>query len=213
MAKEKNIKRINRKYLVAYMFANLVLFSIFSTMLTIEISINNLGNILFTPKSILIILLFLLSIVFEGIISSEIKAVLIFWKVNNPLPGSYAFSKIAKHDSRIDVELLKTHFPDGFPSKPDEQNKAWYKLYRKHSSKNIVFEAHRAFLLTRDLAALAIILLPITVAGHIIFTTPMNYFYFHGTTLLLGLLITIVSSRNYGNRFVANVLAEETNSD
>lgn len=211
MAQEKTLKSANRINLIIYLVLNFLFFAALSGLVSIKFG--EWGNLLkkwLAPEGIIIGILYSISIVLEGVISSDIKAVLVFWRLRNPLPGTRAFSDIAAKDPRIDMNALSRMFSGKFPEEPREQNAAWFSLYKKFGDAKIVLEAHKVFLLTRDLAALTIVLIPISIIGHIVFSTGLAAGLIH-TLILLGLyLITAIASRNYGNRFVANVLVEAT---
>lgn len=154
--------------------------------------------------SIAPLLLFLLN----GLISSHQKAVLVFWKLKNPLPGSEAFSKLSKNDTRIDRAKLKSVY-GSLPKSPIEQNKLWYKIYKKNSSNTIVSDSHRALLLARDLTSLCVLFviflgIPVLIIGQ----WPISLYYFLG--LLLQYVIVVIGAQNRGRRLVTNVLAIES---
>jgi hypothetical protein len=46
-----------------------------------------------------------------------------------------------------------------FPTDPNEQNALWYKLYKSVAADPSVVQVHRPFLLTRDYAGIAFMLL------------------------------------------------------
>ena len=161
-----------------------------------------------SPKSAASLFLYVLSIILEGIFSSDLKAVLVFWKIKNPLPGSRAFTDVASKDPRIDFEALKRIYSGKLPATPQEQNTAWYSLYKKYAENKVVLESHRWFLLMRDMVALTVVLIPINIIGYLILCIDIKIMYFH-ILVLMGLYFLISqASRNYGNRFVANVLVE-----
>ena len=56
--------------------------------------------------------------------------------------------------------------------------------------------------------ALTVVLIPINIIGYLILCIDIKIMYFH-ILVLMGLYFLISqASRNYGNRFVANVLVE-----
>lgn len=204
MEKEPNLKIKNAPQLWVFLSANililcgLVLPEYFTKDFDIVFIIKALG------VSIAPLLLFLLN----GLISSHQKAILVFWKLKNPLPGSEAFSKLSKNDTRIDRAKLKSLY-GSLPKSPIEQNKLWYKIYKKNSSNTIVSDSHRAFLLARDLASLCVLFviilgIPVLIIGQ----WPINLYYFLG--LLLQYAVVIIGAQNRGRRLVTNVLAIES---
>jgi hypothetical protein len=188
-----------------------MLFALFATTVSPTFKdINEFLTKLKSPSGFFPLLAFPLAVIFEGLIHSKHKAVLVFWRIKNPLPGSRAFSDIAPKDPRINLDSIGALFPEGIPVDPQDQNSSWYKLYRQYMDKPIVRDAHRFFLLTRDLAALTIVVIPFCLIGHWFWDTAVSVIGYHALTLL-ALAVTIsISSQNYGKRFVANVLVEAT---
>ena len=144
--------------------------------------------------------------VVNGLLSSDAKARIVFWRWSDPLPGSFAFSHYAHRDPRIDIDQLRKKVGP-FPSVPRDQNALWYKLYRAVRNEPAVIDAHRHFLLTRDFAGVALLLL-FTAA-------PIGVWYIpsratagvYVALLLLQYLLSGLAARNYGVRFVKTVLA------
>jgi hypothetical protein len=210
MGKEINLKSKNVPQLWVLLSANILIllglaFPIFLEEITSEI------NIVFILKSLGISVAPLLLFLLNGLISSNQKAILVFWKLKNPLPGSEAFSKYSKTDSRIDRKKLKEIYGT-LPKKPSEQNKLWYKIYRKNSSDIIISESHRAFLLARDLTSLCslfIVFMGIPVL--FICKWPINLYYI--VFLIIQYFIVVIGAQNRGRRFVTNVLAAEIKID
>ena len=154
--------------------------------------------------SIAPLLLFLLN----GLLSSNQKAILVFWKLKNPLPGSIAFSKLSKEDPRIDRKKLK-EIHGNLPKNPKDQNRLWYKIYQKNTLDIVVSESHRTFLLARDSASLSFLFIVfIGIPALVIATWPINIYYF--SFLLVQYIVVVVGAQNRGRRFVTNVLAVES---
>lgn len=142
-----------------------------------------------------------------AVLSAHVKACLVYWKWIEPLPGHRAFSQYGPADTRIDMDALRKNV-GALPTQAREQNALWYKLYRKVGSEVGVADAHKAFLLFRDMAAISFLLLIATTAVLIAVGT-------RGSTILTaaGLfgvqyVLTVLAARNSGIRFVTTVLAE-----
>jgi hypothetical protein len=145
----------------------------------------------------------LLSIVFNGILTSNIKYRIVFLKWANPLPAS-RLQKIIKDDPRFNIEqVIEKYGP--IPSDPKQQNIYWYqKLYKNHQDVEKVRDIHRLFLMTRDMTAISFLVLIVSI---------LNVLFFNGTMIqILIVLVEYLLLRqvccNYGNRFVATVVAE-----
>ena len=151
----------------------------------------------------------ILAIVLSNILSDPAKARLVFWRWHNPLPGCRVFSELISTDPRIDVPRLKQKV-GRFPREPQSQNALWYDLYRNHLADEKVVVAHRIYLLTRDIACISAILVPLLPFSLALYSSssivPLRY------AGILGLQYILIASsaRNYGKRFVLTVLAEES---
>jgi len=145
-------------------------------------------------------------LILSSLISANHKAILVFWRFRNPLPGSRVFSVHAPADHRIDLAKLKKNV-GRFPVDERDQNSKWYGLYKQVDSDPSVADSHKNYLLFRDIAAMSLLLVP---------TLPA-VMYFSGadwsgilicTAWFLGqYLLTSIAARTAGIRFVQNVLA------
>ncbi|MBW1731404.1 MAG: hypothetical protein JRJ75_11020 [Deltaproteobacteria bacterium] len=143
--------------------------------------------------------------------SNPIKEFLVFWRIRHRLPGHRAFSIIGPRDARVNMKKVTALFPNGLPTDPELQNQEWFALYKKYEGERRVFYSQKAFLLTRDLTALTAAAVPLSFIGHLIAGSQWGGMAGYHLLLLMGMLLLIsVSARNYGNRFVANVLIEAT---
>lgn len=141
-----------------------------------------------------------------SLFSPDAKAVLVFWRFNKTLPGHRAFSVHALNDPRINLEALRKNV-GVFPDDAKEQNAMWYKLYKKVDSDVTVAQAQRHYLLFRDLAALSLLLAPISALLLYIFGASGRSSGLAMGILVVQYLATAVAARNNGIRFVTNVLA------
>lgn len=64
----------------------------------------------------------------SSLLSPDAKAILVFWRFDEVLPGHRAFSVHAVNDSRIDMEALRKNV-GAFPDAAREENTMWYRLY------------------------------------------------------------------------------------
>ena len=134
------------------------------------------------------------------------KARLVFWRWAHPLPGSRAFTKYMKTDSRVDVEALR-RYQDPLPTDPSKQNTLWYRWYREVEGDIRIRQVHGQYLLTRDYTGIAILLL-----GSL---GPLSFWQLESTVIavlyssaLLGqYLLARRAAYNHGIRFVTSVLA------
>lgn len=208
MAKNVSLKTQNLPAFSLFIGWCLTLYIMFIS--TPPASIDSLSSILSSitsKQSLLVALGPIIILVVSGILSPSIKATLVYWRISHALPGHRAFSVYCKKDTRIDITALEKRI-GSFPSNPCDQNRQWYKLYKDNSDKITVINSHRSYLLSRDLtgaSAIATVILPLSlflfnknvwnaVGLFLIFTT--HYFIF------------ALVARNYGERFVCNVLAE-----
>jgi hypothetical protein len=151
-----------------------------------------------------------IGIALTGILNSQLtsdaKARIVFMRWKNPLPGSEAFTRFMKEDSRIDVAALKKSFGP-FPSDPRAQNALWYRLYKSVETDPAVVQVHRAFLSGRDYATLTLIVgIALGLVAFFQFaSTKVALVYFLFLTLHFAAARRAAS--NHGRRFVTTVLA------
>lgn len=157
-------------------------------------------------RTALTVLLPVPALILSSLISADLKAVLVFWRLKDPLPGSRAFSIHAPADPRVDLALLAKATGE-FPETAREQNAKWYGLYKLVDSDSSVVDSHKSYLLFRDIAVMSLLLVPVLPlalnavgigAGHILICTA----WFLGQYLL-----TAFAARTAGTRLIRNVLA------
>ena len=147
------------------------------------------------------------TLILDGIVTSDFKAVLVYWKWRNPLPAHEAFTVHGRKDSRVDIKALEEeHGP--LPTDPAEQNQLWYKLSKATANRASVDEAHYAWSLGRDLTNLSFALL-IASAG-LAGALQVGGWGWIVLVSAQGLLYIVLSqvAANKGIRFVTTVLAE-----
>ena len=208
MSNDKSLKTKNYPTLIGFIIWLCFLLITFLTVpnhiifqLGTLISKTETGNILY-----LSIFPFLI-IIINGILPSNIKAVLVFFRFKNVLPGHRVFSKLIKKDPRIESSKLFDLI--GYkPITPSDQNKTWYSIYKKHESVPFIRESHRVFLLTRDMTAIAFLFIPIGISILILFKLDLGVIIKFFILSLIQFVIIALVANNYGQRFALNVLAE-----
>ena len=123
----------NKTYINYFIGVNILIFLSFviSGELNLDTLTKNFDKIL--GSALYTFLLGLLAVILNGIVSSELKPKLVFWKIKNSLPGSHAFTKHIA-DPRINPDALQSKHGI-LPIQPEEQNRLWYKIYKKNEKK------------------------------------------------------------------------------
>lgn len=206
----KTLNQQNQAYISAYVLAQgLVLIGLklgldwnMATDAIVEKALTSTGWVLTSS---------VLATVANGQLSPELKARLVFWKFHHPLPGCEAFSNFMLQDPRIDPSVLRDRY-GSLPVDSADQNRLWYKIYKKHAENQQIEDVHKKFLLTRDLSALAFLfLLSLSIVGYFLFDN-LHVYIAYVLTLFISFLFFSQSARTYGESFVKNVLAEETST-
>ena len=157
-------------------------------------------------RSVGSVLLPIIPLILVNVLPQIAKTRLVFWRWNHPNPGSRAFSRYIYRDDRINVDQLRKNV-GVFPVVPKEQNALWFGLYKKCENEVSVLDAHRHFLLFRDMAALSLMLLTITVT----FLPLMGFSAIHTGQAVMAFafqyLLTALAARTAGERFVCTVMA------
>lgn len=185
--------------LVTFIFINLILLG-FDNYISLELKKIDINTLKLVPiPSILI----LCTYIFNGILTSDIKYKIVFFRWKNPLPAS-RLQKVVENDPRINLELIIEKYGP-IPNDPKKQNFYWYqKLYKVQQDVEKVRDIHRNFLMTRDMSAICFMILIISAITSLFsIISPI-----HVLIVLFEFLIIRRVSCNYGNRFVATVVAE-----
>lgn len=150
---------------------------------------------------------FILTSIVNGLLSSVIKARLVFLRWTHALPGHRAFSKHAPADPRIDLNRLKKALGNKLPEGPDAENQAWYRIFKEVEAAPEIQHVHRELLFMRDytcIAALCFVGYGITA---LIIVGPMKAAMLYALALLLQVIVVRHVAATYGERFVCTVLA------
>jgi hypothetical protein len=174
--------------------------------------------------SVFMVLSPILVLVLNGLFSDHMKAVLVFRKRKDPLPGTRFVDLALEAQDTINLDALLENLrkeepppPElkggDWPKDPKEKNRLWYRIYRAHQMDELVAVAHARWLATRDLAALSFLFLCLFSVACIIQSAffGLNWIF---TLVYIALLILFFvgisgSARVYGNAFVLRVLTEE----
>ena len=159
-----------------------------------------------TLRASLTVLLPVPALVLSSLLSADFKAILVFWRLKDPLPGSRAFSKYAAADPRIDLTKLKKHVGE-FPADAREQNAKWYGLYKQVASDPGVSDSHKNYLLFRDIAAMSLLLVPVVPIVMFAIDADVRRMLSSTAWFFGQYVVAALAARNTGKRFVQNVLA------
>lgn len=203
-----SLKDINRPGLVLVVVANLAIYTAFLAPTlgigSIVVLLGDYENLL--PGAVVALVVGILN----SQLSHESKARLVFWRWTHPLPGSYAFSRVAKQDTRIDTDALETAYGP-LPTEPAQQNRQWFKWYREYQNEVVISQVHREYLFARDWTGLAV-LLALGLTPLAVWQMSGSRAWMFAALLVLQYLLVRRSAKNHGERFVASVLANKSAS-
>ncbi len=203
MSGERSLKSLNLKWLVLLAAADVLAVLLFvapEILRGASLTQASVGRILATTVMPVVVVLIV------NVLPADVKAMLIYWKARGVLPGSEAFTKHGPSDPRIDMATLKKNAGD-LPTSPAQQNTKWYQLYKLVQNEPAVTEAHRLFLMYRDMATLSlplIVLVPLTLY---LVDAARTAPWLAAGLFFVQYLLTAFSARWSGIRFVCNVLA------
>lgn len=200
---ERSLKSLNMKWLVLLTAADVLFVLLFvapDLLNGVSLTQIGIGRVLTTTMMPVVVLLIV------NVLPHDVKSMLVYWKPLGVLPGCEAFTKYGPRDPRIDMAALKKNV-GALPTESTEQNSKWYKLYKQVPNEPEVQEAHKLFLMYRDMAVLSLLLmalapLSLSLAG----TSNLNLVLAAGL-FVVQYLLTALSARWSGIRFVCNVLA------
>lgn len=211
-SEEPYLKSKNAGYLWSFIGASLAVFlSLVVSRQFTSSSVDHFWERVTTKDGIIAACIPILAIILTGVLSDAGKARLVFWHWRNPLPGSRAFTDLIRTDPRVDVPALRKKC-GAFPKDPRAQNALWYRLYKKHKTTTSVWEAHKIYLLTRDLTTMSAIFAVLFSIGVAAASVGSKISLWYSGALIVQYLFVASSARNYGKRFVLDVLTEESSS-
>nr|WP_298727304.1 hypothetical protein [uncultured Steroidobacter sp.] len=200
---ERSLKSLNMKWLVLLAIADVlaVLFFVAPELVSgASLTQVGLGRVLTTavmPVAVLLIV---------NVVPHDVKSMLVYWKPLGWLPGTQAFTKCGPADPRINMAALKKNV-GALPTDPAEQNARWYQLYKQAAYEAEVTEAQKLFLMYRDMVfmslALAVLVPVALVTVHATSASP----WIAAGVFAAQYVVTALSGRWSGIRFVCNVLA------
>jgi hypothetical protein len=149
----------------------------------------------------------ILTLLINGILKTDYKNIMVFWKVKQPLPSYRVFSHLVKNDHRIDYDELNTKY-NPLPLDPESQSKLWYKMLKKYPDDEMILQSHRDYLLYRDLTAISFLLSVIYLITFLL----LKIFGINISILLILVflgeyLILLIAARAKAERFVLNVVS------
>jgi hypothetical protein len=142
-----------------------------------------------------------------NIFPPSVKAMMVYWKHLGWLPGNESFSKYAAVDPRISMQSLAKNV-GLIPSNPKDQNARWYQLYKLVQNEPEVVESHKSFLMYRDMAALSLLLVLLApICLYLVGPHAISAEWISAALFGVQYILTAVSARHSGIRFVTTVLA------
>jgi hypothetical protein len=203
MSGERSLKSLNLKWLALLAVADVLAILLFVAPEPLSgASLTQAGvtRVLMTtimPVAVLLIV---------NVLPSDVKAMLVYWKPRGVLPGAEAFTKYGPADPRIDMAELKRNAGQ-LPTTPAQQNSKWYKLYKQVQNDPSVTEAHKLFLMYRDMAALSLPLVALGPLALYLAGAEQTAAWLAAGLFSIQYLLSTFSARWSGIRFVCNVLA------
>lgn len=152
----------------------------------------------------------LVTTVANALVGPEAKYRLVFLRWHHALPGHRAFTEHGPRDPRVDLSKVKRLLGNKVPQDPEEQNKAWYRLYKQVEKAPPVESVHRDFLLLRDYTALSALFVLALGAVAAFAVRPITVLLGYLCLLILQFLLVRLAAANCGKRFVTTVLAEQS---
>lgn len=143
------------------------------------------------------------------VLSRQVKDALVYLRWPYAAPGHRAFSIYAQRDIRVDYERLKADLPelhDPWALTPEIENKVWFRLFKANEKAPAVSQAHRRWLLFRDLTAISYLFFCAFVFVAIYYKPEIDW-WFYFLFFTLELLIFWRAAWNTGIQLICNVLA------
>lgn len=202
-AADRSLKSLNMKWLVMLAGLDIVVVLVF---LAPELISGASWGTVAVARSLATALLPVVVLLLTGVLSHQVKATLVYWRLKDPYPGCEAFTKHGPADARIDMAALKKNVGE-LPTERAAQNSKWFKLYLKVENEVSVLEAHKAYLLFRDMAAMSLLLAALVPVALYFTRATASVVLASAIWFAVQFLVCCLGARNSGTRFVSNVLA------
>jgi hypothetical protein len=200
---ERALKSMNLKWLVALSTADAIMLALFVAPELIRSATTTQMGVYRAIGAATIPMLVLL---LANVLSSNVKAMLVYWKPLGWLPGCEAFTRYGPADPRVDMSTLKKNV-GSWTIDPKEQNSKWFKLYKLVENVTEVAATQKDFLMYRDMAVLSLPLIAFVPLGLYVAEASSNAMWLAGGMFFVQYVLTAVSARHAGERFVCSVLA------
>jgi hypothetical protein len=200
---DRSLKSLNMKWLVMLACLDVLIVLVF---VAPEFITDASWSTVAVMRGMVTALLPAIVLLLTGMLSHETKARLVYWKLKNPYPGCEAFTRHGPADARIDMAALKKNVGE-LPTNPGEQNKKWFKLYKTVGDDPAVMEAHKLYLMYRDMAAMSVQLIALVPLGLYLLNAPPSALWMTVAFFAAQFLLSCFGARNSGTRFVCNVLS------
>lgn len=200
---QSSLKALNLKWHVALATADAIILVLFvAPELITTATTTQLGLYRALGAAVLPILVLLLM----NVLSSNMKAMLVYWKPLGVLPGCEAFTKYGPADVRVDMVQLQENV-GAWSEDQKEQNAKWFKLYKMVEDYTEVAGAQKDFLMYRDMAVLSLPLIVLAPLGLYASDASPKSLWIAAGLFAVQYLLAAISARHSGERFVCNVLA------
>ena len=197
------LKTKNMPLISLYIILNVAIFLTIYNTGTIDIdTIKIYFSELRVEDGIFFSLLSLVIIIVGGMFSNKYKEIIVFWKLNDRLPGCEAFSKYIYEDERIDTQNIKNRIGT-LPLKANEQNSQWYKIFKSIEDKSID-KTHQDSLLCRELSVMTLLMFLLVVPIYVKYDLIALYYL---CFLICEYLVVRFCAKNTAERLVVNSLA------
>lgn len=215
-----NIKDYREKEQKMYIVANICVLILLSNM-----TYNTCDSILciailvkLVNLSLLSSAIYIFAFLTDALFSSNTKMRLLY--LGGRLPGETIFTSLRSEnkDLRFTTDHLVEKYKEiyaGMPSNMDEryryENEQWYNIYNRHRDVDMIFVSNRDYLLCRDLYIATIVIFVCYLISCV--CTPVFYLNIKSIVYsIFMIIITNISARVKGQRFVINVVAYDLNT-
>ena len=143
--KEKSLKEQNKTNLILFLAWNVivVMFTLSSPFYLSDGE--EIAKKVLSENGLFMIFSPIVLLVFNGLLNSRLKVMVVFWKWRNGLPAHQAFTKYLYSDPRINIDGLKKKHGE-LPKDPKSQNNLWYGISLKLKDEIIIKDSHKAYL-------------------------------------------------------------------
>lgn len=200
-ARDQNVPRLIAVWILNSFVFLLIFFGREISINILDPSLYNFRFLIFGPLAVAF------TAIINGLIGTETKARIVYFRWDSPSPETRVFSELIQDDKRIDKKGMEMEIRGVSKLSAEEQNALWFENYMSVQNNPLVVSSERNYVYYRDYASTLAILLALAICASLYFSEKSNLIVIYIILLLIQLILVKPVAARSGNEFVTTVIA------